>query len=64
MARGVDVHVHRHRNNGDWYVSEITLVTEKLRRIVQYGIVRLKTSALEPRVSSRSRTRRRRWVES
>ena len=46
-GQSVDVHVHRHHSNGDWYAREITLVTEESRRIVQYGIVRLKTSALE-----------------
>jgi hypothetical protein len=46
----VDVHVHRHHRHGDWYAREITLVTEKSRQIVQYGIVRLDVSKLDPKV--------------
>ena len=49
-GQNVDVHVHRHHTKGDWYAREITLVTAQSRRIVQYGIVRLKTSALDPKV--------------
>ncbi len=51
----VDVHVHRHHSRGDWYAREITLVTAESRRIVQYGIVRLNTAALEPKVWERDR---------
>jgi len=46
----VDVHVHRCARKGDWYAREITLVTSQSRRIVQYGIVRLDTTMLEPEV--------------
>lgn len=46
----VDVHVHRCARTGDWYAREITLVTSRSRRIVQYGIVRLDTSKLESEV--------------
>jgi chorismate-pyruvate lyase len=46
----VDVHVHRCASNGDWYAREITLVTSQSRRIVQYGIVRLDTTKLDPQV--------------
>jgi hypothetical protein len=46
----VEVHVHRFHQQGDWYAREITLVTAKSRRIVQYGIVRLNIKALEPHV--------------
>ena len=46
----VDVHVHRHRSRDHWYAREITLVTTQSRRIVQYGIVRLNTAALDSTV--------------
>lgn len=46
----VDVQVHRCTRKGDWYSREITLVTSQSRRIVQYGIVRLDTSKLDPEV--------------
>ena len=46
----VDVHVHRCARKGDWYSREITLVTGESRRIVQYGIVRLNTKALDAEV--------------
>ena len=46
----VDVHVHRCDRKGDWYAREITLVTSESRRIVQYGIVRLNTKALDAAV--------------
>jgi chorismate-pyruvate lyase len=49
-AQKVDVHVHRCERNGEWYAREITLVTAESRRIVQYGIVRLKTTSLDPEV--------------
>ena len=42
----VNVSVHRHLLQGDSYSREITLVTEGSKKIVQYGIVRLKTSTL------------------
>jgi chorismate-pyruvate lyase len=42
----VDVSVHRHRQGGDYYSREITLVTEHSKRIVQHGIVRIDISAL------------------
>jgi chorismate-pyruvate lyase len=44
------VHVHRCVKEGNWYSREITLVTSHSRRIVQYGIVRLDTSTLQPEV--------------
>lgn len=50
----VDVVVHRHHrtqdDRGDWYVREITLQTKKDQKVVQYGIVRLNVSALDPEV--------------
>ena len=46
----VDVQVHRCSRNGDWYSREITLVTTNSRKIVQYGIVRLNTTALDAEV--------------
>ncbi|MGI9474967.1 MAG: hypothetical protein ACR2NZ_25775 [Rubripirellula sp.] len=49
----VDVHVHRCKRKQNWYSREITLVTSESRRIVQYGIVRLDTSMLEPEVWNR-----------
>ena len=53
----VGVHVHQHRKHDDWYVREITLVTGQTRRIVQYGIVRLRISTLEPDVWERIESR-------
>lgn len=49
----VDVHVHRTLRDGPWYAREITLATQKSRRIVQYGIVRLNTASLSEQVWSR-----------
>ena len=46
----VDVQVHRCEQRAHWYSREITLITSESRRIVQYGIVRLDTSMLEPEV--------------
>lgn len=50
----VDVVVHRHHrhtdHSGDWYVREITLQTQQDETVVQYGIVRLNVSALDPEV--------------
>jgi chorismate-pyruvate lyase len=46
----VDVRVHRCFQDGDWYCREITLVTTQSKRVVQYGIVRLDTTTLEPEV--------------
>lgn len=46
----VDVHVHRCHTKENWYAREITLVTVDSRRIVQYGIVRLDKTKLEPDV--------------
>ncbi|MCG8648633.1 MAG: hypothetical protein MI861_02305 [Pirellulales bacterium] len=46
----VDVDVHRCEQKGDWYSREITLTTTSSKRVVQYGIVRLKTTALEDQV--------------
>ena len=43
----VNVVVHRCHRRDAWYSREITLVTEDTGRIVQYGIVRLDTSALD-----------------
>ena len=49
-GENVDVEVHRTTRDGVWYSREITLVTCDTRRIVQYGIVRLKTDAIAPQV--------------
>ena len=46
----VDVHVHRCKQTESSYAREITLVTSQTKRIVQYGIVRLKITALSPEV--------------
>lgn len=46
----VDVTVHRCHRDGDWYSREITLATTQSGRVVQYGIVRLDTSALDGEV--------------
>jgi len=53
----VDVHVHRHHRSDRWYAREITLVTSRSRRIVQYGIVRLKPEILAPEVWQRIENR-------
>lgn len=42
----VNVSVHRHHQHESLYSREITLVTEQSKKIVQYGIVRLKKSLL------------------
>ncbi len=49
-GQDVDVQVHRTTRDGVWYSREITLSTCDSRRIVQYGIVRLKTDELAPDV--------------
>ncbi len=49
-GQSVDVQVHRTARDGVWYCREITLSTSESRRIVQYGIVRLKTDELAPDV--------------
>lgn len=46
----VDVHVERCSRVGRMYAREITLVKQSDRETVQYGIVRLNTSLLEPAV--------------
>jgi chorismate-pyruvate lyase len=46
----VNVIVHRCQRSEAWYAREISLVTEHTGRIVQYGIVRLDTRALEDEV--------------
>ncbi|MBD55168.1 MAG: hypothetical protein CMM05_08860 [Rhodopirellula sp.] len=46
----VNVVVHRCHRSDAWYSREITLVTEHTGRIVQYGIVRLDTRALDTEV--------------
>ena len=43
----VNVVVHRCSRSDTWYSREITLVTARTGRIVQYGIVRLDTGALD-----------------
>ena len=57
----VDVVVHRHHRDGDWYRREITLVTAddapRPGRVVQYGIVQLNTLALAPPVWQRIESR-------
>lgn len=49
-AEKVSVVVHRCKRTDAWYSREITLVTEHTGRIVQYGIVRLDTQALDDHV--------------
>lgn len=49
-GENVDVHVHRHHQSDQWYSREITLVTQRSKRIVQAGIVRLNIHALSPGV--------------
>lgn len=44
----VDVNVHRCKREDNWYSREITLVTQQSRKVVQYGIVRLDITQLEP----------------
>jgi len=44
----VDVQVHATREQDNWYSREITLITERSHRIVQYGIVRLDVAKLAP----------------
>jgi hypothetical protein len=46
----VDVVVHRYHTSQNWYCREITLVETLQGKIVQYGIVRLNTQALQPEV--------------
>jgi len=46
----VNVVVHRCHRDQVWYSREITLVTQKTGRIVQYGIVRLDTRMLDDEV--------------
>lgn len=46
----VDVVVHRMGQHENWYSREITLATHRSKRIVQYGIVRLDTTALADEV--------------
>ena len=50
----MDVVVHRcHQTrdaDGEWYVREITLKTHSTGKAVQYGIVRLHVTALDPEV--------------
>jgi chorismate-pyruvate lyase len=57
----VNVVVHRHHRHrdatGDWYAREITLVTAGQGKVVQYGIVRLDVSALDPAVWERIESR-------
>ena len=63
-GQGVDVHVHRHRNNGDWYARD----HPGDRKVAPDCSVRHcpteNLGALSRGFGSRSRTRRRRWVES
>lgn len=44
----VDVQVHASHMKDHWYSREITLITQQSQRIVQYGIVRLDTTKLDP----------------
>ncbi len=46
----VNVVVHRCQRSAAWYSREITLVTERTGRVVQYGIVRLDTGTLDDEV--------------
>jgi chorismate-pyruvate lyase len=50
FGQNVDVEVHRTARDGVWYAREITLTTCDTRRVVQYGIVRLRTDAIAPQV--------------
>ncbi len=52
-GESVNVVVHRTKTNDHWYSREITLTTDASNKVVQYGIVRLNTKALEPVVWSR-----------
>ena len=49
-GENVNVVVHQWQRSDGWYSREITLVTERTGRIVQYGIVRLDTEALDEKV--------------
>src|SRR6056297_2536938 len=46
----VAVEVDRWHRRDRWYSREIVLVTQQSRQVVQYGIVRLDTTALQPEV--------------
>lgn len=46
----VDVQVHRFSRNENWYSREITLTGTESGEVVQFGIVRLDTSALADEV--------------
>ncbi|TWU47279.1 hypothetical protein Poly51_50780 [Rubripirellula tenax] len=46
----VDVVVHRCSQEENWYSREITLVGSQSKQVVQFGIVRLDTSALNEKV--------------
>ena len=50
FGESVDVNVHRCKRRAEWYCREITLVTQQTQKIVQYGIVRLDTTKLDPEV--------------
>lgn len=52
-GESVNVKVLRSKTKDNWYCREITLQTQDSARVVQYGIVRLKTTALEPEVWGR-----------
>ncbi|MBL6723951.1 MAG: hypothetical protein ISQ09_02565 [Rubripirellula sp.] len=44
----VDVQVHACHRHDNWYSREITLITQRSKKVVQYGIVRLDVSKLAP----------------
>lgn len=53
----VDVIVHRMGQYQNWYSREITLATHQSKHVVQYGIVRLDTTALADEVWRRIESR-------
>lgn len=53
----VDVIVHRMGQHENWYSREITLATHQSHQVVQYGIVRLDTTALAEEVWRRIESR-------
>ncbi len=56
-GQSVDVDVHRFTRDTNWYSREITLVASETKQVVQYGIVRLNTTALATEVWRRIESR-------
>jgi hypothetical protein len=54
----VDVQVLQHHQRGAWYSREILLITQTTRRIVQYGIVRIRMDHLSPQIRSEIESQR------